>query len=70
MHDDATRFEQHRPVLTRLAYRMLGSNAEAEDIVQDAYLRWSGATSRTPVADDAAYLRATVTRLALDRLMH
>ncbi|MDP9107121.1 MAG: RNA polymerase sigma factor SigJ [Candidatus Eremiobacteraeota bacterium] len=68
MHDDTARFEQHRATLTRLAYRMLGSNAEAEDVVQDAYLRWSGAQSRTAIADDAAYLRATVTRLALDRL--
>ena len=68
MEDDATRFEQHRAVLARLAYRMLGSNAEAEDVVQDAYLRWSDALTRTPVADDGAYLRATVTRLALDRL--
>jgi RNA polymerase sigma-70 factor (ECF subfamily) len=66
--DDTARFEQHRATLTRLAYRMLGSNAEAEDIVQDAYLRWSGAQPRTTIADDAAYLRATVTRLALDRL--
>ena len=68
MHDDTARFEQHRATLTRLAYRMLGSNAEAEDVVQDAYLRWSGAQSRTAIADDAAYLRATVTRLTLDRL--
>jgi RNA polymerase sigma-70 factor (ECF subfamily) len=68
MQDDASRFEQHRPALIRLAYRMLGSNAEAEDIVQDAYLRWSEALTRATIADDAAYLRATVTRLTLDRL--
>lgn len=66
--DNAERFEHHRATLTRLAYRMLGSNAEAEDVVQDAYLRWSDALARTAVADDAAYLRATVTRLVLDRL--
>jgi RNA polymerase sigma-70 factor (ECF subfamily) len=68
MENDATRFERHRAMLTRLAYRMLGSNAEAEDAVQDAYLRWRDALERTSVDDDAAYLRATVTRLALDRL--
>ncbi len=68
MHGDAPRFERHRATLTRLAYRMLGSNAEAEDVVQDAYLRWSDALTRTSIADDGAYLRATATRLALDRL--
>jgi len=66
--EDPARFEAHRATLTRLAYRMLGSNTEAEDAVQDAYLRWSGVQSCTTIADDAAYLRATVTRLALDRL--
>jgi RNA polymerase sigma-70 factor, ECF subfamily len=66
--EQAARFERHRAALTRLAYRMLGSNAEAEDMVQDAYLRWNDALARTTVDDDAAYLRATVTRLALDRL--
>ncbi|MEA2663391.1 MAG: polymerase sigma-70 factor, subfamily [Candidatus Eremiobacteraeota bacterium] len=68
MSDDAERFEPHRRMLTRLAYRMLGSAAEAEDVVQDAYLRWHGALARAAVDADAAYLRATVTRLALDRL--
>ena len=68
MELDASRFERHRITLARLAYRMLGSEPEAEDVVQDAYLRWSDALQRTTIADDAAYLRATVTRLALDRL--
>ena len=68
MELDAARFERHRAILTRLAYRMLGSQPESEDVVQDAYLRWSNALQRTAIADDAAYLRATVTRLALDRL--
>ncbi len=40
---DAT-FEELRPVLVRLAYRMLGSLADADDVVQDAYLRWTGRT--------------------------
>jgi RNA polymerase sigma-70 factor (ECF subfamily) len=37
---DVQSFESHRRALTGLAYRMLGSRAEAEDVVQDAYLRW------------------------------
>ena len=42
--DPATEvFEAHRPRLARLAYRMLGSLAEAEDVVQDAWLRWQAA---------------------------
>lgn len=42
--DDGTQiFETHRPRLVRLAYRMLGSVAEAEDVVQDAWLRWQQA---------------------------
>ena len=60
-------FEQQRPRLLRLAYRMLGSASEAEDIVQDAWLRWrqvDGAEVREP----AAYLARTVTRLCLDTL--
>ncbi len=60
-------FEAQRPRLTRLAYRMLGSVAEAEDAVQDAWLRWSGAQSET-VDDPAAWLVRTTTRLCLDRL--
>jgi RNA polymerase sigma-70 factor (ECF subfamily) len=66
--DAAVRFEPHRRVLVAHAYRMLGEHAEAEDIVQEAYLRWDEALARTAVDDDRAFLRATVTRLALDRL--
>jgi hypothetical protein len=43
-------FETHRRALTGLAYRMLGSRAEAEDVVQDAYLRWHGADRRRRAA--------------------
>lgn len=68
MNDRAARFEPHRTALLRHAYRMLGEYAEAEDLVQEAYLRWDEALRRTDVADDRAFLRATVTRLALDRL--
>jgi RNA polymerase sigma-70 factor (ECF subfamily) len=59
-------FEALRPRLTRLAYRMLGSVAEAQDVVQDAWLRWSRAGEG--VADPAAWLVRTTTRLCIDRL--
>jgi RNA polymerase sigma-70 factor (ECF subfamily) len=65
--DAAGTFAALRPRLTRIAYRMLGSVAEAEDIVQDAYLRWHG-TDRSGVADAKAFLSKTVTRLCLDHL--
>ena len=60
-------FEAERPRLKRLAYRMLGSTTEAEDIVQDAWLRWQSA-DRTGIADPAAWLVRVATRLCLDRL--
>jgi RNA polymerase sigma-70 factor (ECF subfamily) len=41
--ETAAQFEEHRGALFGLAYRMLGSAADAEDVVQDAYLRWHGA---------------------------
>jgi RNA polymerase sigma-70 factor, ECF subfamily len=66
--DEAARtFEPHRRRLTGLAYRMLGSLAEAEDIVQDAYLRWHNA-DRNAVTDPRAYLSSAVARLCLDHL--
>lgn len=60
-----TVFEKLRPRLTRLAYRMLGSVSEAEDVVQDAYLRWHRA-DRESVREPAAFLTRVVTRLCLD----
>ena len=60
-------FEAHRPRLVRLVYRMLGSMLEAEDIVQDAWLRWRRA-DRGTVATPGAYLTRIVTRLCLDVL--
>ncbi|MGW0632085.1 RNA polymerase sigma factor SigJ [Streptomyces sp. NPDC002758] len=60
-------FEEHRPVLKGVAYRMLGRVADAEDVVQDAWLRWSGA-DRTEVREPRAYLVRVTTRLAIDRL--
>lgn len=64
----AQRFESMRPVLVRHAYRMLGQFTEAEDVVQDAYLRWSEAAANGGIEDDRAFLRTIVTRLCLDRL--
>jgi RNA polymerase sigma-70 factor, ECF subfamily len=65
--DAAATFAPLRPRLARIAYRMLGSVAEAEDVVQDAYLRWHG-TDRAAVGDAKAFLSKTVTRLCLDQL--
>ena len=60
-------FAAHRARLERLAYRMLGSLADAEDVVQDAWLRLSG-VGPTPIADPTAWLARVTTRLCLDRL--
>ncbi|WP_018654055.1 RNA polymerase sigma factor SigJ [Actinomadura flavalba] len=69
MSADAGRevFEHHRALLFSVAYRILGSAADAEDAVQDAWLRWSAA-SRTQVTDPRAYLARTVANLALEQL--
>jgi RNA polymerase sigma-70 factor (ECF subfamily) len=60
-------FEEHRSRLFGAAYRMLGSRAEAEDVVQEAYLRWHRA-DRAAIRDPRAWLVTTTTRLAIDRL--
>jgi RNA polymerase sigma-70 factor (ECF subfamily) len=60
-------FDRHRRLLFTVAYQMLGSVADAEDVVQDAWLRWSAA-DRADVEDDRAYLVTITSRLALDRL--
>ncbi|MFB6773141.1 RNA polymerase sigma-70 factor [Streptomyces sp. NPDC056337] len=60
-------FEAHRPVLLGVAYRMLGRLADAEDVVQEAWLRWSGA-DRSSVREPRGYLVRVTTRLAIDRL--
>ena len=60
-------FSELRPRLVRLAYRMLGSVADAEDIVQEAWLRWL-ATDHASVREPAAFLRTIVTRLCLNEL--
>jgi len=65
MSDDP--FITHRSLLFTVAYEMLGSAADAEDVVQEAWLRWAG-TDQAAVRDSRAYLVRIVTRKALDRL--
>ena len=64
---DAAAFDALRPRLTRIASRMLGSVADAEDVVQDAYLRWHG-VERASIRSAEAFLVRVVTRLCLDQL--
>jgi RNA polymerase sigma-70 factor (ECF subfamily) len=65
--DAASSFDPLRPKLIRIAYRMLGSVADAEDMVQEAFLRWIDADRRA-VREPEAFLRRVVTRLCLDQL--
>lgn len=68
MTDDAiAAFRAHRPELFGIAYRMLGSVADAEDILQDAWLKWSSAC-RGGVRQPRPYLAKTVVNLALNKL--
>ncbi len=67
MDDEAHAFEAHRTALSGIAYRMLGSAADAEDVVQEAWLRWQ-TTPHEEVRSARAYLSKVVTRLCLDRL--
>ncbi|WP_405705079.1 RNA polymerase sigma-70 factor [Streptomyces sp. NBC_00069] len=60
-------FHQHRNLLFSVAYRFLGTAADAEDAVQDAWIKWSAA-DRSQVADPKAYLTRIVSNLALERL--
>lgn len=65
--DRLSEFERHRPRLFGVAYRMLGSRADAEDVLQDAYLRWHrGAADE--LRSPEAWLVTIVTRLCIDRL--
>ena len=72
MRDLATEFEAERSHLTAVAYRMLGSRAEAEDAVQETWLRYSGAladpAARAQVRDLRGWLTTTVGRICLDVL--
>ncbi|HYD06492.1 MAG TPA: sigma-70 family RNA polymerase sigma factor [Reyranella sp.] len=63
----ATAFDAVRPKLKRVAYRMLGSVADADDVLQEAFIRWMKA-DRSTVREPEAYLRRVVTRLCLDQL--
>jgi RNA polymerase sigma-70 factor (ECF subfamily) len=67
MTDSVATFTDLRPLLFSIAYRMLGSVMEAEDIVQEAFLRWQG-TSTTEVENPKAFLSSVVTRLCIDHL--
>jgi len=63
----AQEFEQYRTRLLALGYRMLGSRAEAEDLVQETWLRWHR-TPREEIREPAAWLRTAMTRLSIDSL--
>src|SRR5919198_1484005 len=64
---DATQFETYRPLLFSIAYRMLGSATDAEDIVQEAFLRYQ-ATAPSQIVSPKAFLTTIVTRLCLNQL--
>lgn len=63
-------FNQYRPLLFSIAYRMLGSTMDAEDMVQETFLRWQTALrdGETTIDSPKAYLSAVVTRLCIDNL--
>jgi DNA-directed RNA polymerase specialized sigma24 family protein len=65
--DAAADFAAQRGRLFGLAYRLLGSASDAEDILQDAFLRWNAA-NRDAIADPAAWLTRAVTNLCLTEL--
>lgn len=67
MNDETDTFTRLRPRLQAIAYRMLGSSAEAEEVVQDAWLRWHEARQEL-LNNGEAWLVAVTTRLAIDRL--
>src|SRR5258708_4909851 len=64
---DAAAFEEWRPLLFGISYRMLGSAADAEDVVQEAFIRWTGRRDEL-VQSVRSYLVTIVTRLCLDQL--
>jgi RNA polymerase sigma-70 factor, ECF subfamily len=65
--DDGEVFEAHRTLMVAVAYRMLGTMADAEDAVQDAWLRWTAAP-RGDVADPKSYLVRLITNTSLNKL--
>jgi RNA polymerase sigma-70 factor (ECF subfamily) len=66
--EQVSEFETLRPHLVAVAYRLTGTVADAEDVVQDAWLRWDAAENRHQIADLRAWLTTVVSRLGLDRL--
>lgn len=67
MNPHADIFDAIRPRLMGIAYRMLGSRADAEDVLHDAWLRWNAADA-SEVRSPEAWLKTTTTRLSIDRL--
>lgn len=67
MNVTAETFEQHRPLMFSIAYRMLGTISDAEDMLQEAYLRWRN-VNHADVKSPKSFLAATVTRLCMDHL--
>ncbi|MGX9710410.1 sigma factor [Stenotrophomonas maltophilia group sp. LNF259] len=67
MDESTALFSRLRPRLFGVAYRMLGSSHEAEDVVQDVWLRWHG-TDQSQIENPEAWLVATTTRRAIDGL--
>jgi hypothetical protein len=67
MSTDQQTFADHRSLLFAIAYRILGTAADAEDVVQDAWFKWSAA-NRGRVVDPKAYLGRIVSNLSMDRL--
>ena len=67
MTDTLAAFDQHRPRLYGIAYRMLGSRADAEHMVQEAYLRWHHSDAEKVLIPEA-WLVTIITRLCIDRL--
>ncbi|MFG3309831.1 sigma-70 family RNA polymerase sigma factor [Streptomyces wuyuanensis] len=65
LHEAVSVFVQHRPRLVGIACRVLGSTADAEDVVQEVWLRWQK-TDRSAVVSPAAFLSVTTTRLAIN----
>jgi RNA polymerase sigma-70 factor, ECF subfamily len=64
---DESRFERERRRLRSLAYRMTGTPDDADDVVQEVWIRWQGA-DRSSIENDAAWLTTVTTRVAIDRL--
>ena len=63
--DHLTTFDQYRPLLFSIAYRMLGSVADAEDLVQEAFLRWRR-VDLSLIKSPKSFLSTVVTRLCID----